>query len=255
MANLTDLFPVEDYVVGSDSRKLEQIYVYNTNLTTQNNGGACCQFTVPDGVTWARFEVWGGGGNGPGGCCCQQPAQAGGAGAYARKTILVDGGDTYTVCAGGTGCCTCSCCGAEGYPSFVQDDTVSTGQSIALCASGGPVGCGRCFMFSSCRCIGQTCVYCLSESACGYDFAVPKISGASRPYWCGRGAFQWVPQGPIVGGGFKSSQDYCCTGRGEEMIRARASFPGGGGAGAQTGGDAYCYGDLGAGGLVIITYR
>ncbi len=63
------------------SNPLTSLRVYATNITDQNNGGKCCQWTVPAGADWAAFEVWGGGGPGAGVCCCQQ-GWAGGSGSY-----------------------------------------------------------------------------------------------------------------------------------------------------------------------------
>ena len=48
------------------SAPLTSLRVYATNVTDQNNGGKCCQWTVPTGAEWAAFEVWGGGGPGAG---------------------------------------------------------------------------------------------------------------------------------------------------------------------------------------------
>jgi len=66
------------------SAPLTSLRVYATNVTDQNNGGKCCQWTVPTGAEWAAFEVWGGGGPGAGVCCCQQ-GWSGGSGSYGRR--------------------------------------------------------------------------------------------------------------------------------------------------------------------------
>ena len=73
-----------------------------------NNGGKCCQWTVPSGTSFAVFEMWGGGASGTGGCCCMQgyPADSGG---YAIKSTNVTAGDTFTICAGRSGCCLYAC--------------------------------------------------------------------------------------------------------------------------------------------------
>ena len=57
---------------ASGSVPLRSLRVYNTSITSSNNGGQCCLWTVPAGAEWAAFEVWGGGGPGAGVCCCQQ---------------------------------------------------------------------------------------------------------------------------------------------------------------------------------------
>lgn len=255
MASLTDLFPISDYVTGAAAGQLERIYVYNSNLTTASNGGSCCLWTVPDNVTWANFEVWGGGGRGPGGCCCQQPKHSGGAGAYGRKTISVTPGDSYTVCAAGTTDCNCSCCGTEGFPSFVVDNDVS-GNSLDVCVKGGPRSCGKCFvLYGTCNFQGFT-INCRSEGFQGVDFGLPRISGAHRSMWCHRGSFSHTPQGPNFGGGALTSADSCSRqGSGCCMYCSFAAFPAGGGPGAHTSSDGRCWGMFGAGGLVIITYR
>ena len=77
-----------------------EVLIYNLNLETPNNGGRCCQFTVPAGTKYIKFEMWGGGGGGGGGCCCQQGAP-GGSGAYAVK-MSVDFAGALAAFAGAT---------------------------------------------------------------------------------------------------------------------------------------------------------
>jgi hypothetical protein len=103
------------------------------------NCGFCCQWTVPAGVTRARFQLWGaGGGSSVGRCCGGSPFGA--TGAYASVIIPVTAGDTYTLCAGCAACCrTCTNnyslpggrCG--GCQSFVVGNGLCN-----FCANGGP---------------------------------------------------------------------------------------------------------------------
>ena len=76
--------------------------VYNTSITSANNGGQCCRGLHP-GVTWVFPQIWGGGGPGAGVCCCQQ-GWAGGSGSYARRIITASAGDQFTLCAAGSTC-------------------------------------------------------------------------------------------------------------------------------------------------------
>lgn len=256
MSDLRALFPPADYITGGASGGMDRIYVYNTSTHSASNGGRCCLFTVPAGSTWATFELWGGGSAGPGSCCCQQPAQAGGAGAYSRKTISVSGGDTYRICAAGSTCCSPSCCGTEGFPSYAQGESVAGGDSLNVCARGGPRSCGKCFALSNTQnYYGNTCV-CGTGSNCGEDFGLPAISGSNRSMWCYSNSMHYIPQGPYYGGGIRGSIVFCqCNGSGCGYFNGYgASWPGGGGGGASTQG-SYCWGGWGAGGLVIITYR
>jgi hypothetical protein len=66
--------------------------------------GACCAWTVPAGVTCARFQLWGAGSSsGAAGCCGGAPF--GGSGAYASVIMPVTAGWAYTLCAGCAFCC------------------------------------------------------------------------------------------------------------------------------------------------------
>ena len=73
--------------------------------TNQNmSQGADCTWTVPAGVTCARFQLWGAGSSsGAAGCCGGAPF--GGSGAYASVIMPVTAGWAYTLCAGCAFCC------------------------------------------------------------------------------------------------------------------------------------------------------
>jgi len=95
--------------------------------------GCCCQWTVPGGVTCARFQIWGSGGGSGTSCCCGGSPN-GGSGAYASVIMPVTSGQSYTLCAGCAYCCHTerSQMTADGCPSYVQ------GQGLTnFCAEGG----------------------------------------------------------------------------------------------------------------------
>lgn len=249
MSDLRTLFPTSQ--ISSGGTRLQTLYVYNTNTSSVNNGGFCCLWTVPAGTLWARFEVWGGGSDGPGGCCCMQPRQSGGAGSFGRKTISVTPGTSYTICAGGSGCCATTCCGSCGYPSYVQ----LNGGAMQICAQGGPTSCSACFQGFDSGCMSPSNTLITCNSVFGADFAICGISGSSGGGSCGYNSNQYVPEGPILGGGVRLGKDNCITVSGCDTLGGFASFPGGGGGGAVTGGGGCCWGSFGAGGLVVVYYR
>ena len=83
--------------------------------------GSCCAWTVPSGVTCARFQIWGPGGGSSGSMCCGG-SPFGATGAYASVLLPVTPGNTYTLCAG----CACNCRAqmysgnrSTGIPSYV----------------------------------------------------------------------------------------------------------------------------------------
>jgi hypothetical protein len=96
--------------------------------------GSTCSWTVPAGVTCARFQIWGAGAqSGAAGCCGGAPF--GGSGAYASVIIPVTAGNTYVLCGGCAFCCysTWNAAGNQnGCASFV------TGTGLTnFCAMGG----------------------------------------------------------------------------------------------------------------------
>jgi hypothetical protein len=97
--------------------------------------GRCCAWTVPAGVTRARFQLWGAGGMSKAGCCCGH-GPFGSTGAYASVIIPVTEGCAYTLCSGCAFCCFASpSSGANripGCPSWVTGPGLNN-----FCANGG----------------------------------------------------------------------------------------------------------------------
>jgi len=94
---------------------LFSIYVSMGQSQTFTSSGT---FTVPPGITTIIVECWGGGGAGGGSSASSVRGGGGGAGgAYAKKSITVTPGTSYTVTVGGTTTGTNSA-GAEGSPSW-----------------------------------------------------------------------------------------------------------------------------------------
>ncbi len=144
--------------------------------------GANCTWTVPAGVTCARFQIWGaGGGAGSGGMCCSI-SPFGGTGAYVSVIIPVTAGTSYVM---RSGCsprvcayCTFANQRPNGESSFVQGPGLCN-----VCASGGISELGN-WMVCQGRCSGFACYFGSKCAAC-CGYAV-----------CGQGSFGcWSPTG------------------------------------------------------------
>jgi hypothetical protein len=117
------------------------------DTTSAKSLGTSCNWTVPNGVTCARFQLWGAGaGNCGASCCAFTPF--GGTGAYASVIIPVTAGCTYVLTSGA------SACGAtDGSASSVTGFGLSN-----FCAEGGEGS--RCCELNV-RCIpGVSAGYC-----------------------------------------------------------------------------------------------
>lgn len=243
-----------DYTVGGDDAgtfNYNTLRVYNTNTTTADNGGECCLFTVPAGVTWFAVELWGGGGSGAGACCCFQ-GWPGGSGSYSRKFITGltgTGGEEYTVCAGSsTVCADHFCCGCPGFPSFVAEN----GGDVLVCASGGSNGLTRCNYGDNCSQSGCATYEC--GSGCG-TMVICGITGSGKgsPN-CQGNTWQLMPSAPFTYGSNRGTKDACSGYCGGCCAGGYAHFPGGGGASAAAHTSTQFCGAAGAGGLVSIYY-
>ena len=138
------------------------------------NYGSCCAWTVPAGVTCARFQLWGAGAGSGYGCCCAF-TPFGGTGAYASVIMPVTAGNTYTLCAGCAHCCSIQpgfgvVNGYPGCPSYVTGTGLSN-----FCAEGGESSLG-CQLLTRCICgiVSGYCMFlggcvCNNNSVCWHD--------------------------------------------------------------------------------------
>ncbi len=117
--------------------------------------GASCTWTVPNGVTKARFQIWGAGGGANKPPCCCGHTVFGSTGAYASVIIPVEAGWTYTLCAGCAYCCygytTENHRRWSGHCSYVQGCRLCN-----FCASGGQGSMGTWMAMTGTPC---TCRY------------------------------------------------------------------------------------------------
>lgn len=228
-----------------------ELLVWNTSIDTPENGGRCCLWTVPAGVTWIEFQIWGGGGGGSGSCCCMQ-GRPGGNGSYAVRTVNATPGGVltgcqYTICAGGTTGATPSQPGCGGYTTFVQGFGLSN-----FCARGGVSGASGCWYYANCQTMGAMNPY--QCCAVGGDLNLHSIEGGglSSTYCYGNGK-QWAPVAPYTISGPFFGPGGCASGGAAVGCFCGPVFPGGAGLTAQTYGQCYC-GQHGAGGLVSVFY-
>lgn len=162
--------------------------------------GAFCSWTVPNGVTCARFQIWGAGA-GTGFSCCCAFTPFGGTGAYASVIIPVTAGSTYNLCAG---CAYCCCATAGGTNNVDGCASYVTGTGLSnFCAEGGEgsVWCelrtrctqgsvqGYCRYLGGCICSNESICWSPNTSgdgtgypSCCFDNMFPMISSCKQHY-------------------------------------------------------------------------
>lgn len=227
--------------------------VFNVDTTTAANGGQCCLWTVPAGVTYAVFEMWSGGGGGAYGCCCMQGGGAG-SGGYAIKACTVAAGQQIRICAAGsTDCDTGNCSGICGCCTFVCS-LGGGGQSTwlsNLCGARGVTSTVSCQFFGGCYGCCTMC-FCCGGIGNNVDFNVPGTTGSSQPtQYCVGDGIQFSANAPHTAPGPRPGPGGC---RGWGGSSAFGLFPGGGGHTAQVYGGNCCWGGPGAGGLVYVVF-
>lgn len=249
MPGLRDL--IQNTPVSPNYKELE-FAVWNTNDLTALNGGRCCCWVVPAGVTWARFELWGGGGSGAGACCCMGPLFGPGNGQFSKKHITVTAGTSFLICAAGSGCCHTQCCGTCGFKSFVQ---CNTGGAIVACAGGGYFGCVACFQ-SYQGCVGHCYPSCLLNADNSGDISYGSFNAVRKEsQYCFQRMWSRDAGAPQLANNTRHSPDYCCTQltrQGCDIIHPK--WPSGAGANARACGGGCCWGVFGTGGLVLVTF-
>ena len=121
--------------------------------------GAGCTWTVPSGVTCARFQIWGPGSSSGSSCCCGI-GMPGTSGAYASAIIPVVAGNSYNLCAGCAYCCYVCWSGVQrGSDSYVQGTGLTN-----FCVQGGD-NCWCNMVKDYGVCSGLQCLY----SQCMYN--------------------------------------------------------------------------------------
>jgi len=147
--------------------------------------GSSCSWTVPSGVTCARFQLWGAGSS-SGSAYGYSDSPFGSTGAYASAIIPVTAGNTYCLCGGCAYCCYQSSATfgrAFGCPSYV------TGPGFCyFCAEGGE-GNGHHWMahLGNCQQSRLTTSCCNQSGGCWCEYG---------SYICNQGVCA-VCQGPI----------------------------------------------------------
>lgn len=240
---------------------------------TSYNNNCMCAWCAPSGTTQVTFEIWGGGGGGPGACCCQQ-GQPGGSGAYAKKTVAVTGGETYTMVIGTATDCSASCCGIQGCKTYI------TGPGLTnFCAEGGLSGKSCCYvMWGNYYCAGNSngyvylCYDATDYCSCYYG-ADEGAPGRPGFLWsqCSCGPCYWKYAIPFPGGltskcgghvmvrnqGNACFSDWlrCIYTIGMPYDGNNKFLPGVGGIPATSCGGGCCYGYPGSPGAIRVTYR
>ena len=243
------LSSIEPPTTGNPNR----VFYVSLNNDSAQNGGRCCLWTVPAGITRATFEIWGGGGDGGGGCCCQNAAVGAVGGSYATKSIDTVEGCQYRLCAASTGCCNYCCgVGTDGFPSYVYQ---ITGASVIACAGGGQGGNMQPTWTSMAN--GYICCWGrLSTSGGIGDVVICGTGGtAIRSQFCHNQTYPIVSGGPFVTG--RTSYDNCSGGQarsGDGIFCGYAPWPGGAGADGPACGGGFCWGSFGQSGVIKITY-
>lgn len=254
MAELRNFLVNEVGAVQQKHREF-QLAIYNTNTASVTNGGQCCCWTVPAGISWVIFEVWGGGGDGGGACCCMGHYYGPESGGYSKKQLQVTPGQFFCICAGGSGCCAQPCCGNCGFPSWVLCG--SNGTNV-VCGEGGCGGCVLCFR-SYQGCTGICFGMCRMDCGCNTnrDLSIPKIM--SQPHvsnYCWQNMFEFKSGPTKYGQNLRLGLDHCVTSLTISGCYpfGQSKWPGGPGNSATACGGGCCWGSHGAGGLVLINY-
>ena len=244
---------INDPTLAQPQYKQLQLAVYNTNTGNVQNGGQCCCWVVPTGVSFATFELWGAGGDGGGACCCMGHYYGPFSGNYVKKTLQVTAGCYFCICAAGSGCCMTQCCGSCGFPSYVL---CGSNGSVVSCAAGGCGGCVLCFR-SYQGCTGICIPSC--NMGCYYwgDMGFQSINSANHvSNYCWQIMKEWQTGASKFSNNTRMGLDHCVTSLTIMGCFAAngSTWPGGTGNSATACGGGCCWGSWGAGGLVLITY-
>ena len=261
---LADIGPTS---VGNIPQRLR---VWNTSHTSAANGGCCCLWTVPAGITSLVFKLWGGGSSGNDGCCCSFEAYQGTSGSYVWYQMDTQAGCQYRICAGSsTGCAydksNTSC---YGCPSYVYDVTAA---ATIICACGGDEGSqqpGFQSPYNAYTCCFGRIQGGSSSATQGYvadankGIIMPGIGGhGTRNTYCHTQYYYWTHSGFNQPGQMNEDLCSCWYQQGRYVMCTSGDpftgnkFPGGPGTSGIACGGSHCDGQPGGGGKVYVYYN
>lgn len=256
---LSDLAPA---LIGNVPTRLK---IYHTSMNDPANGGCCCLWTVPAGITSIVFELYGGGASGNDGCCCSFSSYEGTSGSWTYKRIDTVAGCQYRLCAGSSTSCAynVSNVGCTGCSSYVYDVTAA---SIIACSCGGDAGTQQHGFTSPYG--NYTCCYgrIQAGSSSGNhglgDVTIGGMGGTGmRNTYCHTNYYIWQSGGFRQPG--KRNEDLCsCWHQEGRNVMCTSgnpftgqSFPGGPGTSAIACAGVHYNGQPGSGGQVIVMYQ
>ena len=241
-----------------------KLRVYHTSTGSPANGGCCCLWTVPAGITSVTFELYGGGASGNDGCCCVFEAWGPTSGAWTRHRIDTVAGCQYRICAGSSTSCAyrISNNGCIGCASYVYDVTAAT--TIA-CACGGDSGnqqVGHSGPYNAYTCChGRIQAGSSGGTQGNGDLVIAGIGGNGvRNTYCHTQLYLWDPGGFQQPGRRNEGLCACWHQQGRYVMCTSGdpftgqSFPGGPGISAIACGGVHYEGQPGSGGQVVVTY-
>jgi hypothetical protein len=137
-----------------------------------NSYGCCCLWTVPSGVTFAQFQLWGPGGGISSVCCCSL-SPWGSSGSYTLAGFPVVAGCQYTLCAGCAQCCYAS----QTTPPQCGIPTAVTGYNITCLQSNAQCYYTCIYNYAQCACVGVNIACFWSNLCCQYSNYMYTVNG------------------------------------------------------------------------------
>ena len=244
---------LRDFVYGYTAvvKKPKELLVYDLATTTAENGGACCEFTVPGSTNRITGQIWGGGGSGDGNCC-MSTGFPGAAGGYVEFSVEVEPGDTLTMCAAGSTGKYSRGNATDGFDSYICKENTWCMYTSGGCRGYGvqSKGCVNCACCNYCDNAGMTGNACVTGTLTGSYYFYPGSNSTAMGFWCNCMIHQSIaPSGhgmpPRIGLVMSEGNHVGLDGM----------WPGGGGFTSHACGNACCCGGFGAGGAIYLIYE
>ena len=221
----SQVFSVAPATLGPQAMQLQQ---KGFTLRVAAGTAGTYSYTVPTGVYFLFYKLWGGGAGGGGGSTGAQSGNGAGTGAYAEGWLAVTPGQVipYVIGPNGNGGAGTGLGGANGGSSSLNTSIVCTG---GIAGSGGGTGGGS------------------GGTASGGDINIPGGQGTGPALVNAAGTLWYGPPGGLAPGGAAPGATGYGTGPG-----SAGKFPGGGGSGGAGGSAGAFQGGAGAVGALYL---